>query len=157
MRGRVYQAMVEEMGHHVNGDTIERTHASWDRCCRTAALDTSQNVDCDFVWRGGEVSEDELERKHTLNETGAEREDGLNQGPEHESLLSAVKICETTEEEKEAAGAEGKCGNEPLKLVGGDPKVLADGRKGNSCGRVCRSLRDGSGQLSELRFLLARD
>lgn len=99
----------------------------------------------------------ERERKHTFNETGAEREDGLNQRPEHESLLSAVKICETAEEEEEAAGAEGKCRDEPLKFVWGDSKVLTDGREGNGCGRVGRSLRVGSGQLSGLRGLLASD
>lgn len=79
MRGRVYQAVVGEMGHHVNGGMMERTHASWNCCRRTAALDTSQNIDRDFVWREGvRCLRDERERKHTLNKTGTEREDSLN-------------------------------------------------------------------------------
>ena len=84
-------------------------------------------------------------RKRTLNEARAEREGGLNYGPEHESLLSAVEICKTAKEEEKAPGAKGKCGDEPLKLVGGDSKVTTDGGESNGRGGVRRSLRVGSG------------
>lgn len=42
---------------HTNGGVVEGTHASWDCCSCTTALNTPQNIDRDFTWRGSEGSE----------------------------------------------------------------------------------------------------
>lgn len=82
----------------------------------------------------------EWEQEHTSRKTTAEREDGLNEGPKHEGLLPAVKVCQTAEEEEETTRAKSKCRDEPLQLVRRDPEILADGRKGNGRGRIRRRL-----------------
>ena len=83
---------------------------------------------------------DRWEQEHTFSKTTAEREGGLNKGPKHEGFLSAVKICETAEEEEETAGAKGKPRDEPLQLVGWDSKVVTDRWESNGHGSVRRSL-----------------
>lgn len=82
----------------------------------------------------------EWEQEHTSRKTTAEREDGLNEGPKHEGLLPAVKVCQTAEEEEETTRAKSKRRDEPLQLVRRDPEILADGRKGNGRGRIRRRL-----------------
>ena len=89
---------------------------------------------------GDEGLRDGWERKHTSGKTTSEGKDALNEGPKHEGLLPAVEICETAEEEEKTTRAKSKGRDEPLQLVGGDPKVLADGWKSDGCGCVCRSL-----------------
>lgn len=61
---------------------------------------------------------DGWEREHTFSKTTAERERGLDKRPKHEGFLPAVKICKTAKEEEQAAGAEGKCRDKPLKFIG---------------------------------------
>jgi hypothetical protein len=77
------------------------TEASWDRCSCTTTLDPSEDIDCYFIFC----------------ETTTEREDALNDRANDESFFSAVKICETTEEEEETTRTEGERRDEPLEFI----------------------------------------
>lgn len=61
---------------------------------------------------------EEWEQERTFSKTTAERENCLDQRPKYEGFLSAVKVRETSEEEKQTARAESKCRNKPLEFIG---------------------------------------
>lgn len=57
-------------------------------------------------------------QEYTFSKATAKRENGLNQRPKYKGFLSAVKVGETSEEEKQTARTEGECGNKPLEFIG---------------------------------------